>query len=103
LAKLELNDGVRTGVRGVVWIALALGIGVVAAVALTVLLVAAIGAIAGRNYWVGALIVGAIELLAGWLFIRRGVTAVKEPSFTLEVARASLKDTAQWARNPARH
>ena len=102
LAKLELHDSVRTGVRGVVWMALALAISVVAAVALTVLLIAAVSAIAGHNYWAGALIVGAVELLAGWLFLRRGIAAAKEPSLTFEVSRAALKDTATWARHPAR-
>jgi uncharacterized membrane protein YqjE len=102
LAKLELHESMRTGVRGTIWLALALAIGVVAAVALTVLLIAAVAAVLGDNYWAGALIIGAVELLVGWLFVRRGVAAVKEPSLTLEVSRAALKDTAQWARHPAR-
>src|SRR5215211_1824031 len=36
LAKLELHDSMRTGVRGVVWLSVGLAVGVVAAVALTV-------------------------------------------------------------------
>jgi len=103
LAKLELHDSMRTGVRGVVWVSLALATGVVAAVALTVLLIAAVSAVVGDNYWAGALIVGAVEALAGWLFIRRGIAAAKEPSLTFEVSRAALKDTASWARHPVRH
>ena len=103
LAKLEVHDSVRTSVRGVVWISLALATGVVAAVALTVLLIAAVSAILGDNYWAGALIVGAVEVLGGWLFIRRGIAAAKVPSFTFDMSRAALKDTAAWARHPARH
>ena len=102
LAKLELHESVRSGVRGVIWASLALGMGIVAMVALTVLLIAAVSAVLGGNYWAAALIVGAVELLGGWLFLRRGTAAVKEPSYSLDVARASLKDTANWARNPAR-
>lgn len=103
LAKLELHDSMRTSVRGVIWVSLALATGVVAAVALTVLLIAAVSAVVGDNYWAGALIVGAVEALAGWLFIRRGIAAAKEPSLTFEVSRAALKDTASWARHPVRH
>jgi hypothetical protein len=100
LAKLELHDSMRTGVRGVTRIAVALAVGVVAAVALTVLLIAVIGLVAGRNYWLGALVVGAVELIAGWIFLRRGTTAIKQPSYSLDVSRAALKDTATWIRNP---
>jgi len=103
LAKLELHESVQTGVRGVVWASLALGMGIVATVALTVLLIAAVAAVLGGSYWAGSLIVGSVELLGGWLFLRRGIVAVKKPPFALDVARASLKDTANWARNSARH
>lgn len=101
LAKLELQESVRTGVRGSVWMGLALAIAVVAAVALTVLLVAAIGALVGGNYWAGALITGALELIAGWLMLRHGLGTLKEPSYTLEASREALKDTAAWVRHPA--
>jgi len=103
LAKLELHDSMRTGVRGVVWLSVGLAVGVVATVALTVLLIAAVSALLNDNYWAGALIVGAAELLAGWLFLRRGIAAAKQPSLTFEVSRAALKDTATWVRHPARH
>jgi len=101
LAKLELHENVRTGIRGSLWLALALGVGVVALVALTVLLIAVVGIIFGRNYWAGALIVGALELLIGFVLLRRGMVAFKEPSYSLELSRESLKDTAAWVRSPA--
>jgi len=90
LAKLELQDSIHGGVRGVVWTAVGLAVGVVAAVALTVLLVAAIGALIDHNYWAGALIVGAVELLAGWLFLRRGVAAIKAPRLTVRKGAAQI-------------
>lgn len=102
LAKLELQESARNGARGSVWMGLALATGVVAAVALTVLLVAAIGALIGGNYWAGALITGALELLVGWLMLRHGLETLKEPSYSLEVSREALKDTAAWVRHPAR-
>lgn len=102
LATLELHDSLRMSVRGIVWLSLALATGVVAVVALTVLLIVAVSVVEGDNYWAGAMIVGAVESLAGWLFIRRGIAAAKAPSLTFEVSRAALKDTASWARHPAR-
>lgn len=103
LAKLELHDSVHTGVRGAARIAVALAVGVVAAVALTVLLIAVIGLVADRNYWVGALVVGAAELIVGWIFLRRGAKAITQQSYTLDVSRAALKDTTTWIRQPTAH
>jgi hypothetical protein len=101
LAKLELREGVHNGVRGSLWLAVALGVGVVALVAATVFLIAIVGRVAGGNVWAGALIVGALELLAGWLLVRRGLASFREPSYTLAASRESLKDTASWVRHPA--
>ena len=103
LAKLELHDSVHMGVGGFVRLAVAAAFAIVAAVALTVLLVAALSALLGGNYWAGALIGGAIEVAVGAFMLRRGVTVVKSPSYTLHESRESLKDTASWARRPARH
>lgn len=98
LAKLELHESVRTSVDGSIRLALALAFGIIAAVALTVLLIVAVSAVLGRHYWAGTLIVGAVELVAGVLMLRRGVSAVKSPTYPLQASRESLKDTAQWAR-----
>ena len=100
LAKLEMHESVRTGVRGGLWLAVALAVGIVAMVALTVLLIAASGLFGGANYWAGALIVGAAELIAGWLLLRRGLETVKTPHLTLPESRAALQDTASWVRHP---
>jgi len=98
LAKLELHESVHTSVDGSIRLALALAFGIVAAVALTVLLIVAVAALLGHNYWAGALVVGAFELVAGMLMLRRGVSAVKSPTYPLLASRESLKDTAAWAR-----
>ena len=101
LAKLELHESMHEGVRGSIWLALALAFVIVAAVALTVLLIAAIGAALGDHYWAGALIVGTVEVLVGVLMLRHGATVVKAPSYSMPESRESLKDTAHWARHPA--
>jgi len=101
LAKLELHQSVRSGVDGSVRLALALAFGIVAAVALTVLLVAALGRILNDHYWAGAVIIGALQLVGGFLLLRRGMTAVKTPSYSLQASRESLKDTAAWVKHAA--
>jgi hypothetical protein len=78
---------------------LAAAFAIVAAVALTVLLVAAVSSLLG-HYWAGALVVGAVELVVGALLLRRGASAVKSPSYSLQASRESLKDTAAWVRHP---
>jgi uncharacterized membrane protein YqjE len=103
LAKLELHQSVRTGVRGSIQLALALAFGIVAAVALTVLLVALVSAALNHNYWAGALIVGVLELVGGFIALRRGLSTVAKPASTLAASRESLKDTASWVRHPVRH
>ena len=102
LAKLELHESVRASVDGSVRLALALAFGIVAAVALTVLLILGVSAALGHNYWAGALIIGALEVVAGVLMLMRGVSTVKSPTYSLQASRESLKDTAVWARNAAK-
>lgn len=103
LAKLEVHESIHTGARGAMWMALALAVAIVAMVALTVLLISMSGVFSGDNYWAGALIVGALELVLGWVLLRRGLAALKSRELTLPESRASLADTATWVRHPARH
>ncbi len=99
LAKLETKESVRRASKGALWMALAFGIGVVTLVAATLLLVTLIGRLARGHMWVGALVTAVLELgVALWLF-KRGMGALKEPSYTLEETRQSVKETARWARH----
>jgi hypothetical protein len=104
LAKLETKDSVRRASKGALWVALAFGIGVVSLVALTLLLVTLIGRLANNHMWVGALVTGVVELGVALFLIKRGMRSFKEPSYTLEETRGSVKETARWvrhARSPA--
>ena len=98
LAKLETTESLHQSARGAVWLGLAFGAGVVALVALTVMLVALVGRLAGRHYWVGALVVGVVELVGALLLIRRGLGALKTPSYTFEESREELRGTVSWAK-----
>ena len=102
LAKLEIKDSVKEASRGVLWMALAFGVGVVMLVALTLMLATLIGDLASGHMWVGALVTGIIELaVAGWL-IRKGIGALATDAYTLPETRETAKDLATWAKHPQR-
>jgi uncharacterized membrane protein YqjE len=96
LAKLEAKESLQQASRGVLWMALAFGAGVVMLVALTILLATLLGRLDNGHMWFGALVTGIVELgVGGWL-VKRGLTSYKAPSYTLTETRESLKDTAHW-------
>jgi len=99
LAKLETKESVRRASKGALWMALAFGIGVVTLVAATLLLVTLIGRLARGHMWVGALATAVLELGIALYLFKRGTAALKEPSYTLEETRESVKETARWARH----
>ena len=97
LAKIEAKDSVSRATRGVLWLAVAFGASVVMLVALTLFLVTLIGREVNGHMWVGALITGVLELGLGGYLIKRGISAISEPSYSLEASRLALADTANWA------
>ena len=105
LAKLEAKEAVKTAGKGILWAGLAFGVGIVMLIALTIALASGIGQIANGNMWLGALVIGAIEVGLGLWLVKKGTGAFAEPSYTLEETRAELKETVEWvgeARNEAR-
>ncbi len=104
LAKLEAKESVKTAGKGILWMGLAFGVGIVMLIALTIALATGIGQIANGNMWLGALVTGAIEIGLGLWLLKKGMSAFSEPSYTLEETRAELKETVEWvgdARNGA--
>ena len=102
LAKLETKEAIKTAGKGVLWLGVAFGVGIVMVIALTIAVASGIGEIANGNMWVGALITGAVEIGLGIWLMKRGATSFAEPSYTLEETRAELKETAGWVAD-ARH
>lgn len=100
LAKLEMSENIHAGARGALWLTLAFGAGVVGLVALTLFLATAIGRAANGHMWVGAIVVGVLELAAAGMLIKRGIGAFGQPSYSLEETRESLKDTTTWVAHP---
>ena len=99
LAKLETKESLKRAAKGGLWLGLAFGIGIVTLVALTLLLVTLIGRLANGHMWVGALVTGALEVIVAMYLFKRGFGSLKQPSYTLEETRESVKDTARWARH----
>jgi hypothetical protein len=98
LAKLEIGENIHAGARGTLRLAIAFGAGVVAATALTIALATIVGRLAGGNYWVGALVVGAIELALAYWLIMSGLKELRRPSYSFEETRESLKGTRETLR-----
>ena len=90
LAKIETKDNVKRAGRGGVRLAVAFGIGVVAMVGMTLLMVTLIGRLANGHMWVGAIVTGIVELILAVVLIKKGIGALGEPSYTLEDTRAAL-------------
>ena len=93
LARLEMGESIHGVVQGGIRLALGLGVGVLALVALSVLLTAVIGNILDGAVWAGALITGALEIIVGGLLLWSGARTMKRADFSLGESRAELKTT----------
>ena len=104
LAKLETKESLHRAGRGALWLVLAFGAGVIALVALTILLATLIGQLDRGHMWFGALITGIVELGLGAYLVKRGGSAygAASSSYTLAETRHALKDTAHWSSPPGR-
>lgn len=91
LAKLELKAGVHRAGHGALWLGAALGTTIVALVAVTIFLVAVIGRAINGHYWVGAFLTAGVELIAGYVLIKRGLREFKSAPYSLPETRAGLK------------
>jgi hypothetical protein len=90
LAKLELSENVHRAGRGTMFLVVAFGVGVIAAVMLTLLSVTLIGRVAGGHMWIGALVTGIVEAVLGIVMLKKGLHEFTEPSYSFEQTRASL-------------
>jgi uncharacterized membrane protein YqjE len=98
LAKLEAKESLHRAARGTLWLALSFGVAVVMLVALTVFVATLIGRIANGHMWVGALVVGLLELGLGFWLLKKGLATFSTPAYTLPETRHALADTAVWAK-----
>lgn len=101
LAKLEVKDSLTRGGRGAMWLGVAFGVGVVAMVFFTLMLVTLIGRMASGHMWVGAMVTAVVELVLAVVLIKKGVAAFKVPHYSLAQTREALKDTQTWVKASA--
>ena len=99
LVKLEVRDGVTRSGTGAMWLSVAFGVGVVAAVLATLLVVTLIGRLASGHMWVGAIVTAILELGLAAVFLRKGAAAFKQPHYTLDQTRDTVADTAVWVKS----
>jgi len=90
LAKLEVKENLKHGAKGVLWLGMAFGVGVVTMVAFTLFVATLIGRLVAGHMWLGALVAAVIDLVVGAVMIKKGIAAFAEPSYTLEETRATL-------------
>ena len=98
LAKLETREHLRDGGKDLTWLVASFGVAVVALMALTLFFITLIGRVLNGHMWVGALVIGVIEVGVGIVLVKRGLAMFKEPSYSLPETRESLKDTAAWVK-----
>ncbi|HEY4219544.1 MAG TPA: phage holin family protein [Gemmatimonadaceae bacterium] len=90
LGKLELHDDVKRAGHGSLWLGASFAVGIVTLVLGTFAIATLIGRLAAGHMWVGAVVVGVVELALGIVLIKRGRTVFGEPSYSLEQTRAGL-------------
>ena len=101
LAKAELRETGTALARDGAKIAVAGGLALAGALAITAFLVIALGALF-NNYWLSALVVGVALLGVGGLLVRSAVADVKRRGVMPAQTVATLREDAQWAKDEAR-
>ena len=90
LAKMEAQDGLKSGGKGAMWLGIAMGVGIVTAVAFTLFVATLIGRVASGHMWLGALVAAVLDLVLGYVLLKRGLAAFAEPSYSLAETRSTL-------------
>ena len=98
LAKAELQHNVKSAVRDATRVAMGGGLSLVGALVLVLFLVLALGD-ALNEYWLGALIVGLVMVLAGGLLAMSSLKKLKGGGLTPERTIQTLKEDKQWAQS----
>ena len=101
LAKAELRENVKHAVRDAAMVAVGGGIAVVGALVLVLFLVLALGD-ALNEYWLGALIVGLVFLIAGGVLAMGSLRRLKSDGLAPERTLQTLKEDTQWAQSEIR-
>lgn len=99
LAKAEMTSNARALAKDAVMLAVGGGILLVGVLVLTAFLVALLGDILGDEYWLGALIVGAVYALIGGVLLMKGKKGMQHDDLKPEQTMRSLQEDKRWAQN----
>jgi len=98
LAKLEMKSGVRVYTDNAASLAIAVGLGLLGAFALTAFAIVGLGDLFD-NYWLSALLVSVALLGTAAVLAKRGIGRIREHGGLKPQATAeTLREDKQWAR-----
>jgi uncharacterized membrane protein YqjE len=97
LAKIEMRENFRSFARSAMMLAVGGGVLLVGLLVLTAFLVVLLGDLLD-NYWLGALIVGALYALVGGILLMRGKSNLEEENLRPDHTIASLQEDKRWAQ-----
>jgi uncharacterized membrane protein YqjE len=98
LAKAELQDNVKSVARDIAMVAVGGVLALIGVLVLIAFLVIAVGD-AVDEYWLGALIVGAVFLLIGGLLAMSNIKKLKHESVTPTRTLETIKEDKQWLQS----
>lgn len=98
LAKAEIRENVKTVARNATMIALGGVLALLGGLVLVAFLVMLVGD-ALDEYWLGALIVGALFLIIGGIMAKKALGNLKQESLAPEQTIATLKEDKQWLQS----
>lgn len=98
LAKAELQDNVKSVARDVAMVAVGGVLALIGVLVLIAFLVIAVGD-AVDEYWLGALIVGAVFLLIGGLLAKSNLNKLKHESVAPTRTLETIKEDKQWLQS----
>lgn len=97
LAKMEMRENFSNLTRDMVRMAIGGGLLLVGLLALTAFMVVGLGDVLD-NYWLGALIVGAVYALIGGIMLMRGKKGMQEEDLRPDQTLDSLQADKRWAQ-----
>ena len=101
LAKAELRAGMRETTSGAAKVGIAAGVAAAGALVLIAFLVLLLGDLLD-NYWLSALIIGAVLTLVGGVLAMSGIRKLKGAQLSPQATIETLKEDREWAKAEVR-
>lgn len=102
LAKAEMRENVRAVARDAAMVAAGGAVALVGALVLVAFLVLLLGDVLADEYWLGALIVGAVLLAIGGLLAWTNLKSLRRDDLKPDRTIETLKEDKQWVQSEIR-